>query len=177
MNKKIITDDMLEECGLIYSISTVGNISMSKALKSDDRDKWIDAMGKELENLMEHETWGKEMFKLISKDDNRKIIKAIWALTIKRGGRYKARLVARGDKQPEDTFNETFASTLSYESLRSIMSRATRKNFHVAFMDTSSAYFNVKINTDKYIHLPEQTPFIDVKDSEEHTKFGYKPLK
>lgn len=35
------------------------------------------------------------------------IVKAMWVLTIKRDGTYKTRIVARGDKQPQETYNLT----------------------------------------------------------------------
>lgn len=72
----------------------------------------------------------------------------------------------RGDKQPDDTYGETYSSTLSYESLRTILAESVLKGFTVEFMDISNAYVNAEIDTDIYIQLPQDTPFLKVKSND-----------
>lgn len=131
---------------------TINNISLSTALKSKENDKWINAMKKEYNNLMMHNTWEIKPKEIISRYDRKRIVKTMWVLAIKRDGTYKARLVARGDRQSDSTYSETYASTLSYESLRLILAEAALEDYEIQFMDISNTYVNANIDTDIYIY-------------------------
>lgn len=172
-----IPDINIENDKLFKNVYHINNISINKDLKSDDNHKWIDAMKKEYNNLLAHNTWELEPTEIITYDERRKIVKTMWVLTIKRDLSYKARLVARGDTQPDDTYNETYASTLSYESLRIILSECIQLGFEIEMMDISNAYVNADIDTTIYIQLPPDTPFIDVKNYDGHKMYGHKLLK
>ena len=172
-----IPDINIENDKFYKNVYHINNISINKALKSDDSQKWIDAMKKEYNNLISHDTWVLEPTEIITYDERRKIVKTMWVLTIKRDSTYKARLVARGDTQPDDTYNETYASTLSYESLRIILSECIQLGFEIEMMDISNAYVNADIDTTIYIQLPPDTPFIQVKNYDGHKMYGHKLLK
>lgn len=134
-------------------------------------------MKKEYNNIMLHNTGEINPKEIISRYDRKRIVKTMWVLTVKRDGTCKARIVARGDRQPESTFNETFASTLSYESLRIILAEATLKQYELQFMDISNAYVNTEIDTDFYLQLPNEAPFLNIKNYEGHKQYAHKLLK
>lgn len=159
------------------NIPKINNININHALKSDDKDKWIVSMKKEYENLISHGTWELEATEITSREDRSKVVKTMWVLTIKRNNVYKAWLVAIGDRQSENTYNETYASTLSYESLRLTIAEAAILKFEIQFMDISNAYVNAKIDTEIFIQLPENTPFITVKNHDGHELYAHKLLK
>ena len=175
-NKLLIPDVRLKDYEIENHIH-IFNISVKAAMNSNEKQKWKDAMKKEYENLLSHSTWDLKVTELTSYEEKRKIVKTMWVLNNKRDGSYKARLVARGDTQPDDTFDETYASTLSYESLRLILAESCLMNYHIELMDISNAYVNADIDTEIYIQLPENTPFLNVKNYDGHKSYGHKLLK
>ena len=94
---------------------------------------------------------------------NIKIIGSKWVYKIKTDEngqivRFKARLVARGDKQTEGVdYNETFAPVLRAESLRYLISYAFENNLVLLHLDVECAFLNGDLENDEaiYMRLPE----------------------
>jgi len=68
-------------------------------------------------------------------------------------GKYKARMVARGDQQGFNNDESFFAETIDKKSLFAIMNVALQKNWKFATADVPSAFLHAKINEEQYMRL------------------------
>ena len=129
------------------SFDDVGPISIpnsyEEAMASRFAHKWLEAMRKEVEGLMENDTWDvcpRDVLK------GRNAIKSKWVYTIKynRDGtieRFKARFVACGYSQiPEKDFDRSFSSTLSATSIRLLCSIAAQRGLQMEHLDVKNAF-------------------------------------
>ncbi|KRX26014.1 Copia protein [Trichinella nelsoni] len=67
----------------------------------------------------------------------------------------KARLVAKIYSQLQGIdYEDTFAPTLGYSSLRYLLSLAAKYNFEVEQMDVVTAFVNLSLNEEIYMELP-----------------------
>ncbi|KAL2887334.1 hypothetical protein HOO65_050455 [Ceratocystis lukuohia] len=97
-------------------------------------EKWRVAIDKEIENMLEYISSNKTSYGIFSEHselstgntpEGRSLIPMKWVFKVKLDGKYKARLVARGDKQKEGIdYNKTFASTAHTDSWRILMACA-----------------------------------------------------
>ena len=83
----------------------------------------------------------------IKRDSNEKVLK------------FKARVCARGDKQTyEVDYNETFAPTLRYTTLRVLLSLACSLDLEIEQFDVVTAFLNADVDEDIYMHPPPGLP-------------------
>jgi len=88
------------------------------------------------------------------------IIGCLSIFKIKRDSRgrilkFKARVCARGDQHTyEIDYNETFAPTLRYTTLRALLSLACSFDFEIEQFDVVSAFLNARVDDDIYMHSP-----------------------
>ena len=69
---------------------------------------------------------------------------------------FKARLVAKGYSQrPGFDFTETFAPTVRYSAVRTILALAGLEDMEVHSLDISHAYLNGVLEEEVYMQLPE----------------------
>ena len=81
--------------------------------------------------------------------------------------RYKARLVAKGFSQrPGLEYDETFASTLKWSTLRTILAIAAIEDLEVESIDFSTAYLNGEL--DKEVYMKQPGSGLDVQAHERH---------
>jgi hypothetical protein len=130
--------------------------SYREAMNSPDREKWIEAMEREKASLYEMSTWDE-----IQPPKDKPIIGSRWVFAVKLDAygivsRYKARLVARGDKQKKGiNYNETFSPTLRSETIRYLISYAVHVNLELHHLDVETAYLNGDVDEEIYMKLPE----------------------
>jgi hypothetical protein len=130
--------------------------SFSKAIASEEKEKWIEAIEKEKESLSLMGTW-----KLVDRPKDKPVVKNKWVFDVKTDElgaviRYKARLVAKGFTQTHGVdFNETFAPVLRGESLRYLISYAAENNLQIHHMDVETAFLNGDLQEEIYMELPE----------------------
>lgn len=77
-----------------------------------------------------------------------------WAYDIKRNSVFKARFVARGDKQrPGLDYGETFSSMVRLESFHMIMAITTVKNWEAHVMDVVTAFLHVLLKGEPPMYI------------------------
>lgn len=73
--------------------------------------------------------------------------------------RFKARLVALGNRQDESSYDKTRSPVAKQVTLRILLHEAALKGLHLRQADFTTAYLNAPIDRDIYIQVPD----IDVK--------------
>jgi hypothetical protein len=69
--------------------------------------------------------------------------------------KFKARLVARGDLQPWETYNDTFADTIDSKSINIIFAIAAQENMHLASIDIKTAFLYSPMQEEVYLRRPK----------------------
>ena len=133
--------------------------SYSEAMARPDAQKYHEAACDEIQSLLDNGTW-----ELTHLPPGRKAIGCRWVFVIKRKSdgsidRYKARLVAKGFSQrPGYDFDETYASTVKWATLRAILALAALEDLEIESIDISSAFLNGDIDAEVYMQQPEGFP-------------------
>ncbi|EMG45193.1 Polyprotein, partial [Candida maltosa Xu316] len=125
--------------------------SYNQAMKSDQCEKWKEAMDKEYGSILSNKTW-----KLVPPPNNAQIINTKWVYTIKPNNTYKARLVCLGNQQKEGVnFAEIFAPVIRSESIKLLFALAAKTGRIVHSIDISTAFLNADISEDVFISQPQ----------------------
>ena len=110
----------------------------------------------ELEAHSRNGTW-----KVAQLPPGRKVVGSKWIFKVKKNidgsvEHFKARLVAKGHSQhPGFDFTETFAPTVHYSAVRTILALAGLEDMEVHSLDISHAYLNGVLEEEVYMQLPE----------------------
>ncbi|MBW0494402.1 hypothetical protein O181_034117 [Austropuccinia psidii MF-1] len=102
-----------------------------------------------------------EVFEIAPLDNKQHIINGGWVFSKKIDNlsgctRYKARYVARGNKQYHGKeYKETFAPTATFSALRLLLTWEAKNNWLVHSFDFTAAYLNAPINMDVWIKPPD----------------------
>ena len=126
-----------------------------QAMCSKDAAKWKAAIDDEFHSHHIHNTWDRNP---ILTDDPKILnccVSTSWVFTVKSDGRRKARLVARGDHQKENTYSITFSPTLRPEIMRAIFALIATQHWFMAQFDVKTAYLYSPIDTELYIYQPQ----------------------
>lgn len=141
-----------------------GNVTQSisipktykQAVTCSESDEWLEAMLEEMTAHLTNGTW-----ELVDLPPGRVAIGSKWIYTLKHKldgslERFKARLVAQGFSQrPGFDFDETFASTMRWSTLRIILALAAIEDLELRTVDISHAFTNGDIDTEIYMKQPE----------------------
>ena len=132
--------------------------------------KWKEAIHKELSALISFGTWELKPRKQVDGtiSTNR------WVFDLKLGldgriDRFKARLVARGNEQSDDDFDETFAPVFRLDSLRILTAIAARSGMVAHLLDASNAFVGSNLDKPNFMEIPEG---LQDFDSDADTKGG-----
>ena len=126
------------------------------ALASPDKDKWRDAMQKEIQSLAKNHVWDH-----VESPKDRQVVGSKWVFRRKVGEngvveRYKARLVAQGYSQKfGQDYEETFSPLVRFESIRMIISLAAQYQLKLYQMDVTTAFLNGELEEEVYMRQPE----------------------
>ncbi|GJU02225.1 putative RNA-directed DNA polymerase [Tanacetum coccineum] len=118
--------------------------------------RWIEAMKQEIQALEENKTWTLEEL-----PKGKRAIDSKWVYKIKykpNGDveRYKAHLVAKGCTQMEGVdFHETFTPVAKLVTVRTLLTVAVKRNWHIHQLDVNNAFLHGDLNEGVYMKLSE----------------------
>ncbi len=130
--------------------------SVVKAMNSIEKDKWTEAMKKEMDSIYSNDVWD-----LVKPLKDHKVIGSKWVFKRKTNAdgsleRYKARLVAQGFSQQLGLdYDETFSPVIRFESLRGLIVIAVQKDLKLHQLDVTAAFLNGVLQEDVYMEQPE----------------------
>lgn len=153
------SDDDLQQtwaCMVSEAGSTVVPQNHWEALKSEDHDKWREAMEKEVTSLLTNFTWTtEELPSGANLVDNR----WVFALKVNAQGevvRYKARLVAKGFSQRQGIdFTDVFAPNIRSASMRTIFAIAAQMEVNIHSLDVTTAFLHSPLKEEVYMRQPK----------------------
>ncbi|KAI7963134.1 hypothetical protein MJO28_001228 [Puccinia striiformis f. sp. tritici] len=125
-------------------------------LKHPDKAAWLSAIQEELQNLFRHQIWTIELV-----PDGKRVMGARWVFVEKRTSngklvKLKARYVAKGYTQIAGVeFQDTFAPTATFVSLRLLLTVAAKCNWPVYSFDFVAAYLHSPIDEEVWVRPPE----------------------
>ena len=139
--------------------------TLQEARSSPERDKWNEAMDKEMKSLKDNQVW-----ELTTLPPGRKAIGSKWVYKVKTGGdgsveRYKARLVAQGFNQHQGAdYDETFCPVVRMESLRTLVALSTQHDLELHHIDVTTAFLNGVLEEEVFMKQPKGY----IRPEEEH---------
>jgi len=132
--------------------------NLKEAMARSDWEHWKSAIESETTSLVSRGTWRNAT---PEETQLQPAIPSRWVFKYKDNSdgsisRYKARLVARGDRQNEGIdYAETFAPTARLESLRLILAYTAASHWIVEQIDVVTAFLNAKIDKSILMRLPD----------------------
>jgi hypothetical protein len=126
--------------------------SLDEALAGQDRDKWIEAIHKELQECFSRGTFRKTSMKFKS---DIKPIRSRMLLDIKADGTFKARWVACGYSQvPGRDYDETFAPTAQFKSVLTLLHIAAVYDEEIFAIDIGNAFLESTLDKPILMEIP-----------------------
>ena len=134
-----------------------------EAMSGVDRDKWIEAMEIEINQMRKLKVW--EQTPKADLPTGKVPIGCRWVFLIKTKAngpngdrvidRYRARLVAQGFSQRYGSdYQETYSPVMKMSTLRFITATAARLKCNVKMFDIAVAYLNADLDEDIYMRIP-----------------------
>ncbi|CAI7884368.1 unnamed protein product [Closterium sp. NIES-54] len=130
---------------------------VQQALGGEHREKWREAMDKELKALQERNTW---KIVPIGVAQNKTILTGKWVFRVKTKAdgtidKFKARWVVRGfDQEHGRDFTETFAPVSRHTSLWILLAVAAMKKKKLRQIDVANAFLYAPVDAKIYVKLP-----------------------
>lgn len=124
------------------------------AMKSDQKEKWIEAMKDEMQSMKESGTW-----KLVDLPEGRKAIGCKWIYKLKTNidgsiQRFEARLVVQGFSQKYGMdYDEVFAPVVRQATIRTLLSVAAGRKLCVEHLDVKTAFLNADLKETIYMRV------------------------
>ncbi|CAI7822384.1 unnamed protein product [Closterium sp. NIES-53] len=131
--------------------------TVQQALGGEHKEKWHEAMDKELKALQERNTW---KVVPIGVARNKTVLTGKWVFRVKTKAdgtidKFKARWVVRGfDQEHGRDFIETFAPVNRHTSLRILLAVAAMKRKKLRQIDVANAFLYAPVNAEIYVELP-----------------------
>ncbi|CAI7819232.1 unnamed protein product, partial [Closterium sp. NIES-54] len=131
--------------------------TVQQALGGEYKEKWREAMDRELKALKERNTW---KVVPISMTQNKTILTGKWVFRVKTKAdstidKFKARWVVRGfDQEHGRDFTETFAPVSRHTSLRILLAVAAMKRKKLRQIDVANAFLYAPVDAEIYVELP-----------------------
>ncbi|MBW0543277.1 hypothetical protein O181_082992, partial [Austropuccinia psidii MF-1] len=140
---------------LTTTVNVVTPKSFKQAVTSTEGSQWQSAIQTELDNMKDM-----GVYDILPLPKGTHVLGGGWVFVKKPGtgstpARFKARYVARGNGQTESEYNQTFAPTATFTSLRLILTISGIRKWYVNSFDFVAAYLNAKIDTDIWVRPPD----------------------
>ncbi|CAI7815625.1 unnamed protein product [Closterium sp. NIES-54] len=155
------TQSGLQILGLVTAVHGTNTpkepATVQQALGGEHREKWREAMDRELKALKEWNTW---KVVPISMARNKTILTGKWVFRVKTKAdgtidKFKARWVVRGfDQEHGRDFTETFAPVSRHTSLRILVTVATMERKKLRQIDVANAFLYAPVDAEIYVELP-----------------------
>jgi hypothetical protein len=136
-------------------------LTFEEAMRCPDRDKFIEAMRKELDDHISRHHWKVVPRKTIP--GHKRAIPMVWSMKCKRDPagkiiKWKARLCAGGHRSIENVdYWGTYSPVVSWSTVRLAIIFALINNWHIKSIDFVLAYPQAPVKTDIYM-LPPRVP-------------------
>ena len=145
--------DELEDGEVV--ISWTVQVSHREAFDGPGALKWIEAESKERLALETMGCWRPIEDGEIREGDE--IIPSALLLTRKRCGKYKARLVALGNRQRAVNALDVFSPTISHAANRAFLIRSADRQAHIETFDISNAFIQAELKSQRvFVRLPKR---------------------
>ncbi|CAI7757611.1 unnamed protein product [Closterium sp. NIES-54] len=131
--------------------------TVQQALGGEHKEKWCEAMDKELKALQERNTW---KVVPIGVARNKTILTGKWVFRVKTKAdgtidKFKACWVVRGfDQEHGRDFTETFAPVNRHTSLRILLAIAAMKKKKLRQIDVANAFLYAPVDAEIFVELP-----------------------
>ena len=146
--------DRLSRLSDEIAVAWTVQITRKHAFEGPDSDKWIEADSLERAQLEALRCWRPVKDGEFLPSDE--IIPAVVIYTRKRCGRYKARLVALGNRQTQLSAAEVFSPTISHAANRYLVVESAAKGYHLEQFDISNAFIKAVLGDDRvFVRLPK----------------------
>ena len=135
----------------------VFNISVNEALRTRG-DAAVNVIEKELGQMLENKVWAPVDLTGLSWEEKRRIIRSSMFLKEKflASGEFeklKARLVAGGDQQDRNLYDDLSVPTVGTSLVFTLLSIAAHEERSITVIDISGAFLNADINTGLSVHM------------------------
>ncbi|KNZ48580.1 hypothetical protein VP01_5558g1, partial [Puccinia sorghi] len=152
-----------------YSHLTGDPSSFKKAIKSEDKEKWIKAADDELKSIESHEIW-EDMFETPDSHLQTTWVSRNKPATLSAAEKKKARLCIQGFRQlPGVEYDETFAPTGRFSTFLVLLTLAIEKKLPLRQFNVKAAFLYAPLKETIYIKTPEgskrKAPFLKLKKS------------
>ena len=135
--------------------------SYKKAMISDKKEMWSNAMDVEYKALIERNTW-----ELVPRPQHQRVLPSKWVYKIKCNGdgsieRYKARLVVLGFLQTYGIdYTETYASTVRLDLVRLFIWYANQCDLEIEHCDVGNAYLNADLEPNVCVYMSQPEGYV-----------------
>ncbi|MBW0538921.1 hypothetical protein O181_078636 [Austropuccinia psidii MF-1] len=156
-----------DECLNLLNVSSMycngAPTNYHEARSSPQAHEWMAACEEELENLKRMGVWEEA-----EGNNTTQVLGTRWVFAVKSDSdgkpiRHKARLVVQGHRQVRGVnFEETFAPTPTFATLRSILTIASKNLWKINTFDVTSAYLHSKIDEVIYVKPP---PGVNIREN------------
>ena len=168
----------------VASTSDPDTMTLDEAMRQPDREQFLDAMRKELQDHVGRRHWKVVPAKTLPK--GKRPIPMVWSMKRKRNPigeitKWKARLCAGGHRSREFIdYWDTYSPVVSWSTVRLMIVLALIMNWHMESVDFVLAYPQAPVKTDIYMNPPKVPANFAIPDlpepSDRFTKL-YKLLK
>lgn len=145
------------------SLADPDTMYLNEAMKQDDRDEFLKAMVKEIEDHTVRGHWRvTTRAEMRQRGYNFKLIAAIWSFKRKRNPmgqitKYKARLCCHGGQTVQGVhYHETFSPVVAWSTVRLLLTLSEIYGWHARQIDFVLAFPQADVKTDVYMHIPEK---------------------
>jgi hypothetical protein len=156
--------------------------TMKEALNGSEKEKWKEAVKKEINNFLQRGVWKKVSREDVIMNQKRKLITTKWVFKKKveqdKSIRYKARCVSRGFMQiPGVDYTESFSPVATDSSIRLMIGlylyfnkHNKVKNWKLEMFDVEAAFLNAELDKPVFIEWPQGMEELGFINQEDKTK-------